>query len=460
MNFAADARRIGALAWPVFAGQIAVLAFSTVDTVLVARYAATDLAALAVGAATYATVFVGLMGVALAVGPIAGQFYGAQQYRECGRQLHQAMWLAIALSVLGCAALLHPEPFLRFARAEAAVADRIRAYLHLLAIALPAALLFTAFRGFNTAVSRPKAVMALQLGGLALKVPLSAAFIYGYTLPLPWGEFHQAPLGLPGGGLATAIVMWAQLFCAFMLLRRDPFYARFGLQRLRIDAPDRAALKTLLRLGLPMGLSIIIEVTGFTFMAFFISRLGAGPVAGHQIAANLVALMFMLPLALANATSTLVAQHVGGAMLHDARRIGWHGLQIGAGCGVVLGAAVFLGRDAIVHAYTRDPLVVAAALPLLAWAGLFHAFDATQALASFVLRAYRIATVPLVIYAVSLWGVGLGGGCILAFDVTGHTPDALRGAPGFWFAATAGLALAATGLAVFLARTLRREAAV
>ena len=103
------------------------------------------------------------------------------------------------------------------------------------------------------------------------------------------------------------------------------------------------------------------------------------------------------------------------------------------------------------------PAVIAAALPLLAWVALFHAADAVQCIASFVLRAYRIATLPMLIFAVSLWGVGLGGGYLLAFDVTGLTPPALRGARGFWVASTSGLVLAATALSGLLWWVLRRQ---
>ena len=83
-----SARRIAPLAWPVFVGQLAVLAFSTIDTILLARHSALDLAALAIGGSAYISVFVGLMGVVLAVGPIAGQLFGAGKLRECGQQLH------------------------------------------------------------------------------------------------------------------------------------------------------------------------------------------------------------------------------------------------------------------------------------------------------------------------------------------------------------------------------------
>ena len=151
---------------------------------------------------------------------------------------------------------------------------------------------------------------------------------------------HVPALGAAGCGLATAIVMWLQLGAAIRLLRRDRFYRRFGLGRdMTIAAPRTASLRVLLRLGVPIGLAVLVEVTGFTFMAFFVSRTGATAVAGHQIAANMVSMMFMLPLAIANAASTLVAQQVGAGEIADARRIGWAALEVGVAVAAVLGAA-------------------------------------------------------------------------------------------------------------------------
>ena len=451
-------RRIVPLAWPVFIGQIAVLAFATVDTVLAGRYASLDLAALAIGGAVYGTVFVGLMGVVLAVAPISGRLYGAGRLDESGRQLHQAVWLALALSVVGCTVLLCPQPFLTLSRVEPPVEAKIRSYLSALAFALPPTLVFTAFRGFNNAVSRPKAIMLLQLGALATKLPLSALLVFGFGSP--GSGWHLQPLGATGCGAATAIVMWLQCAAAWQLLRRDRFYARFGLGAGALARPDRVSLVGLLRLGIPMGLSIGIEVAGFTFMAFFVARLGATPVAGHQIAVNLVSMMFMMPFAIANASSTLVAQRIGADDADDAARIAWHGVELGVVVASLLGGTVYLLRGRILGLYTGDALVLAAALPLLAWVGVFHVADAAQTVSAFILRAYGIATAPLVIYAVAIWGIGIGGGYALAFGLVAGAPASLRGASGFWSAATVGLAVAALGMTGFLRWTLRRQRGV
>ncbi len=445
-----DARRIAAQAWPVFLGQIAMVLFATVDTVLVARYSATDLAAFAVGAAAYITVFIGLMGVVLAVGPIVGQLYGARRYEDAGAQLHQAVWLALGLSVLGSVLLLFPQPFIALARAGPDVAERLRGHLLALAFALPAGLLFAAYRGFNNAVSRPKAVAVLQLASLALKVPLAALLVHGAG-PVP-------ALGVVGCGVSTAVAMWCVVLVAWRVMRRDTFYERFAIFGCGLRRPDAAALRQQLRLGVPMGGSVLIEVTGFASMAFFISRFGATPVAGHQIAANLVSLLFMVPLALGNATGVLAAQHIGARTLHDARRVAWRGLQLAALVALALGSLVFFAREGIVRLYTADAAIVAAALPLLAWVALFHFVDGLQIAAAFTLRAWHIATVPLLIYALSIWGIGIGGGCALAFNVGGAVPEALHGARGFWVASTAGLAAAAIGLVALLRWVLHRTA--
>ena len=449
-SWRADARRIGTLAWPVFVGQVSVLAFGTIDTILAARHSPGDLAALAVGSAAYITIFVGFMSLVLALGPITGQLYGAGQSREAGRQVHQAVWVALGASLLGSLLLAFPQPFLAASQASEEVAGKIRGYLLALACSLPASLLFTVYRGFNTAVSRPKAVMLLQIGGLALKLPLSVALVFGVpVLGVP-------ALGVLGCGIATGIVMWAQAGAAWAVLRRDPFYAPFSLFGRGLDAPDRRMLGAHLKLGLPMGATTLVEVSGFTFMAIFIARLGTEAVAGHQIAVNLVVLLFMVPMSLSNAAGTLVAQRIGARDAADAWRLALHGATLTVALALLCGTLVALLRVPLVSLYTTNATVAAAALPLLAWVAVFHLADATQTYAGVLLRAWRIATITFVVNATAMWGVGLLGGYVLAFGLwPGGTPAALQGAPGFWAAATVGLVLAALALGGVLSWVLR-----
>ena len=102
--------RILPMAWPVLVGQLAVLGFSTVDTILVARFAANDLAALSIGISVYITIFIGFMGMVLAISPMAGQLFGAGKRKAAGDQVHQAIWLALGLALVGSTLLLLPGP--------------------------------------------------------------------------------------------------------------------------------------------------------------------------------------------------------------------------------------------------------------------------------------------------------------------------------------------------------------
>ncbi len=441
-------RRIGALAWPLLVGQLAVIANGVIDTAMTSRFSSADLAALAVGASIYVSSFVGLSGVLQAVSPIIGQLYGARKYERIGFEIRQSMWLALFLSLAGFVLLLFPQPLLALAHASPETADKVTLYLRILALALPATLGFRIYGSLNTALARPKMVMAIQVGALLLKIPLNLLFIFG-GLGLP-------AMGGPGCAIATTIAAWGAVLAGLVLLRRDPFYRQFQLFGAGFVAPQWQPQKALLKLGIPMGLSYLIEVTAYTFMALFIARIGTNAVASHQVTANFGTVLYMLPLSIANATGTLVAQALGANRMEEARRIGHAGIRLAALCSVTVGVLVWLFRGAIIRAYTPDAAVVAAAMPLFMFIAFYQLFDSVQVTTAFVLRAYKVAVVPTVIYAVALWGVGLCGGYVLGLDPFGIAPQALQGAAGFWLGNSASLGLVAIGLLWYLRRIEQR----
>jgi MATE family multidrug resistance protein len=171
------------LAWPVFIGQLAVMLNGVIDTVMAGRMSATDMAAIGVGASIYITVYIGLMGTLLGLSPIVAQHFGAGRHQEIGASFQQALWLCALLSVVGCAALAWTDPWLALASPPDDVAGLVRGYLWAVAAGLPPALLFRAFYALNTAISRPKVVMYINLVGVALKVPLNALFMHGAGWP-------------------------------------------------------------------------------------------------------------------------------------------------------------------------------------------------------------------------------------------------------------------------------------
>lgn len=444
--FATDVRRIAALAWPVLIGQLAVITFGVLDTAMAGRASAADLAAIGLGGSIYVTVYISLMGVLQALSPIAGQLYGAQKHSEIGEEVRQAIWLGLVLSAIGMLLLWFPAPLLHLANASPELAEKATAYLRYEALALPAALGFRIYSALNNALSRPVMVTVLQLGGLVLKLPLNALFLYG-GMGIP-------AMGGPGCALASMIISWLWFAAGAAILMRNPAYKPFAIFT-QLSPPNRARLWALIRLGVPMGFTYLIEITSFTLMAIFIARLGTVVLAGHQIAANLGAVAYMVPLSLSIATSTLAAQSIGARDRAAARRISLNGIKLAVICAAIVGTAVLILRRDLASLYTRDAAVLAIAVPLLPFIAFYQMFDALQVMAAFILRAYKIALIPTVIYALSLWGVGLGGGYVLGFGLLGDGAAVLRGAAGFWAANSLSLMVAGALLVSYFNRVSR-----
>lgn len=443
----ASLRALLRLAWPLFIANLAVVGNGTIDAVMAGRLSPEDMAGVAVASSIYITVYIGFMAVLQALSPIAGHHYGAQRWRAIGDDLQQALWLAGFLLLFALPCVLATGFWTRVAGIEGRVAEITSTYLQAVAFGLPAGLATRVFVALNAAVSRPKVTMVVNVTVLALKAPTNAVFMYG------WGPIEA--MGGAGAGVATALLAWLALALSLAVWRFDRYYERF--RSASVHGPRWTSQRELLKLGIPIGLSTLFEVTSFTFMAVLIARLGATSVAGHQIVANLVAILFMVPLSLGIATSVLVAQALGSNAPGVAHGAAGRGLRLALGIALIVALLFWLLRGPVVRLYTSDPGVEAMALSLIGCAVLFHVFDAVQGMSTFVLRGYRQTFWPMVIYGVALWGFGLGGGAWIAFNVTPLGPP--RGAVGFWEAATAALAIAAAALAWLVRAEAKRRLA-
>ncbi|MFZ6767818.1 MATE family efflux transporter [Undibacterium sp. Di26W] len=435
-------KRIASLSWPMMVGQMAVVGNGVIDTAMTSRFSATDLAALSIGISIYVSIFVGLNGILQSISPVVGQLFGARKFKQIGAEIKQGVWLGLFLACIGCLILLFPNGLLSIAKASPTLNDKAAQYLQILAIALPATLGFRIYGALNNAVGRPKMVMAIQLAALAIKIPLNTLFIFG-GLGIP-------AMGGPGCAAATAVNAWLMLLVGWLMLKHVKYYDVFALFGSGFVKPNWKALRSLLKLGIPMGLSYLIEVTAFAFMALFIARLGEVAVSGHQLTANFGTILYMLPLSIASATGTLVAQAIGAKQMQAARVTGNAGIILAAMLAVPIGVIIWFSRDLILHAYTSNPLIIAAALPLFTFISVYQIFDAIQVTTAFILRAYKIAIVPTILYAFALWGCGLGGGFILGLDPYHISPVFLHGAAGFWMANSTSLAIVAFSLWYYL----------
>ena len=426
----------------VLAGQLAVMAFGVTDTIVAGRFSSDALAALSVASAVFVSVYVSLMGVLQALLPIWAEQHGKGETTAIGASFRQSLYLAFGFTALGMLVLVFPDTLLAWTEVPESMQADVRAYLMIVGWALPSAMFFRLYTTLNQALGHPQLVTWLQVGALVLKVPLSIWFTFG-----GWGIEAQ---GAAGCAWATLLVDYAIAILAVILMRRQKLYAPLQLWQ-RMEAPDWRRLGAFLRLGVPAGLSILVEVTSFTLVALFVARQGALAAASHQIAANLAAVCYMVPLSLGIAISARVSWWRGAGNEAQAQALAWLGVKIALVSGLVLSGSLLVARHAIPHVYTADPGVIALTSALLLWVALYHAADSTQCVCIFLLRCWRVTVAPLVVYCSLLWGGGLGGGYWLAYKNEATSAYWSTNPTPFWIGSAIALALVAI-LFVFLLR--------
>ncbi len=438
---------IGRHAATVLVGQLAVMAFGVADTVIAGRFSDEALAALSVGSALYISVYVGLIGIVQALLPIWAEMRGGRQHLALGRSLRQSLYLCAFITAAGMTALLFPGALLRWADVPQSMQAEVQRYLAILAFGFAPSLLFRIYSTFNQSLGKPLLVTWLQVGALAVKIPLSVWLVAGGA--------GIAPMGAAGCAWATLIVNYLLLLVAFLMLRRESLYQPFGLWH-RMEPPDWRQIGQFARLGIPGGMAYLVEVTSFTLMALFIARLGTIASASHQIAASMAAVLYMMPLSMAIAGSARVSFWLGAGHPDKARRVVGLLLVMTGLMALALAALVGLAGPVLAGWYSSSPPIVSLASSLLVWVALYHLADATQALCAFLLRCYRITLLPLALYGVLLWGLGLYGGYQLTYaGAAGHA--ATQSAGSFWLASTVALWVVAACFLALLVYAVRRH---
>ncbi len=430
----------------VLVGQLAVMAFSITDTIVAGRYADHDIAALSIGFAIYISVYVSLLGVLQALLPVYAELHGARKHIELGRTFRQSLYLAALIVVLGMVVMLWPGALLRAAQVPDALRLDIERYLAVLALALLPAVGFRMYSSLNQALGKPQLVTLLQIVSLFVKVPLTVWFAFGGA--------GLAPMGLVGCAWATFCVNWLMLLAALAMLRTQSLYHPLQLWQ-RMEAPDAVQLKHFARMGVPGGLAYLVEITSFTLMSLFIARQGIISAASHQIASNMAGTMYMVPMALGIACSARVSYWIGAGDAVRARRVAALGLGMAILLALLLAVSVAAFAPRIAALYSANPAVIGLAASLLWWVALYHFADAIQSICAFLLRCYRVTLMPLVVYGIMLWGIGLYGGYLLAYqgiDLGLDSVAAMQSAQAFWIAGALAIGIVALLFVAMLAR--------
>ena len=456
-NFKHETRQLLVLAIPMMLGQIATVAIGVVDTAMSGAAGKDDLTAVALGSSVFSTLFITFMGIMAALNPIIAQQHGAGKTHEVGETGRQGVWFGLLLGIIGMAILFALIlPLQNYLDMSAHIKTMFAQYLGIVALGLPAALMYRALHAYASSLNKPQPIMWINWAALLLNIPLNYLFIFGATGIAELAErFQAAPalvatlrqlpipaLGGVGAGVATTIVFWFSTFALALYIAKSQDLRRFGFIQ-RFCLPNWRTQKNIAALGWAIGLSYFVEASLFTFIVWLIADLGENYVAAQQIVLSLSSVIYMIPQAIGSAATVRVGYAIGRRQFARARYISGVAIVCGWGLGACTLVALLVFRLPLAKIYTQDAAVLALASSLLIFAGIFQVFDFTQCIASYALRGYKITRVPMIIHAISFWCLGLILGYILA-----HAAQMVI--YGFWTALIISLASAAAALVWYL----------
>lgn len=429
MTYRGHVRAILVLGLPLIGGHLAQFAISLTDTVMLGWYGVSELAAVTLAASYFFVFFMLGSGFALAVMPMVAAAAANEDETSVRRITRMALWLSIIYGVLAMPVMIWSETILLLMGQTEDVAILGAKYLRVAGWGLFPALLVMVLKSYLAALERTQIVLWITLIAALTNGLANYALIFGN-----WGAPEMGIMGAAVASIVTQIVsLVAVVIYAIWALPEHSMFQRFW-------RPDWDMFGRVLRLGLPIGLTTVSEVSLFTASALMMGWLGTLPLAAHGIVLSVSATTFMVHLGLSN-VATIRAGNAFGRQdrLHMAR-----------GANVVTALSLGFALITIVVFLTLpEPImslfmeadnphraqILAIGVGLLAISALFQLVDGAQAIALGLLRGVQDTKMPMVMAVFSYWGIGIPSSYLLGF-VFG------LGGIGVWLGLVVGLACA------------------
>ena len=410
-----------------------------VDTMMVGRLpnSAVAMGAVSLGSGIFMVLALFGEGLLLGLDTLVAQAFGAGKREDCHRSLINGVYLSIALTPFLAAPVWLMERFLTAIRVDASVLSQTIPYTKALTVGLFPLLLYFAVRRCLQAMNMVRPVAFSLVTANIINAVFNWILIYG-----KWG----APaMGMVGSGWSTAI---ARVYMAGVLIAHLFWYDRkhrTELLKTPVDI-DLRRIKQLIALGIPAAMQFTLESGVFATVTALIARLGAIPLATHQIALNTVAFTYMVPLGIASAAAVRVGQALGRRDPRGASAAGGTAIFVGAAFMTLAGIVLVSVPRWIARIYTADELVIRSTAALLAAGAAFQLFDGIQSVATGALRGAGDTRTPMLCHFTAYWIIGLPLGAWLCFRRG-------WGALGLWI----GLSLALILIGIVLLVVWRRK---
>ena len=431
-NLLKELKQLLKIGIPIYGSQISYMGMGVTDTIVAGRASALDLSGLAIGNALSMPFYFLLGGCLFAVTPIVAQLFGAREYEEIGQKVREILWVSLALGFIGFILYRNLSFFIPFFDIEENIAQISDGYLKAMSFGFIANMLFTCLRCYSEGMGLTLPVFWVAFIGMVLNIPLDIIFVYGY--------FGIPPMGGVGCGIATSInVVIGVIVLVLVIIKKKEYrptkiFSKFSL-------PNWDTTKEALKLGLPIGFGVFVELSMFSGAALILGSLGATVISGHTVAINIVSVLFILPLSFGLAAATRIGNLVGEKKLHQAKYASNIAIFICFAGAILNMVIILIFRDNLVSLYSSDLAVATIAMNLLLFGAIFQIPDGMQMGALGSLRGYKDTFAPMLMIILTYWFVALPVGYYLTYFGIFGDP---MGPSGIWIGMITGLTIFAS----------------
>lgn len=440
-----EAAATASLAGPLILTNLAQSAINATDVVLLGWLGANELAASSIGVNLYIAFLIFGMGLVMAASPIMAERLGKRKHslREVRRTVRQSMWAAVTITAPVWLILWHAEPILLSLGQDPVLSAHAAHFVRPLMFGYLPALFYLVLRAFVAALELPAWALLISVAGVIVNAILNYGLIFGV--------FGLPKLGLFGAGLGSSITQTLMFIGMAAVVLIHPRFRRYHLFG-RFWRPDWPRYAQVWRLGLPIALTLGLEVTVFNAAVFLMGLIGTASLAAHAIAIQIASLTFMVPLGLSQAVTVRVGLAYGRGDTDGITRAGWTAFTMGTVFMAGMAVVMYAMPHTLVGLFLDEALpvnrpVIPLAVSFLYVAALFQVVDGAQSVGAGMLRGLQDTTVPMIFAGFGYWIVGMGTAVWLGFGLGWH-------GIGIWIGLAAGLAIVSV---LMLGRWLRRE---
>lgn len=408
-----ELRILGKLCLPMVGSQLAIIAINTTDVILMGWLGTKQLAAGALGMQFYLPVFLFAMGIILAVSTLTAQAIGANDATKLRHSMRQGFWVAAFTSIPLFIVLWNGNYFLLLMKQDPQLIELTQGYLRTTMWGLLPALLLMIMRGFMTAHSNIAPILIITLLGVAINALADYALMFGH--------FGFPKLELIGAGIASTVVQTSMCLVMFIYVARHKIYQEYQLFK-RFWKPNWPLFIEIIRIGLPIGLTILAASGFFSVATIFVGTMGVIPLAAHAIVQQITTVVFMVPLAISHAATIRVALSAGAEDYEAVRRAGWTSIIFGLFILAIICFIILVMRNTLAMGFVDASLesnapVLNLTATLMIAAILYIVFDGLVILVQGPLRGLKDTRTPLISALVGYWMIGLALCLYLGFMI-------------------------------------------